>query len=349
MALRTEARPQSKIEVEKPLLTGIRVVGTGFCTPKNVVKNEDLAKLGYDSEWIIQRTGIKSRCHVTVGEEATSDLAFEAALQCLVQANLSPADLDLIIVATMTPDHATPSASSLLQGKLGCTAPVMDLNAACSGFAYAFVTAAQFVKTGCYKTVMVVGADCMSTVIDPKDTKTFPLFGDGAGAVIISQNLLPDPENPTGILSHVLGAQCDVERKLLIPSGGSHEPVSIESVASRRQYLRMDGRCVFKWAVRLIPEIVESVVAKAGLQNDDIDLFIFHQANKRIIDAAGETLGVDPKKLFVNLDRYGNTSSASIPISIHEAVEAGLIVPGSNIVVCGFGAGFAWGAFVLRW
>lgn len=349
MALRTEPKPQRDIEVEKPLLTGIRVVGTGYCTPKNVVKNEDLARLGYDSDWIIQRTGIKARCHVKVGEEATSDLAFEAALQCLVRANMSPDDLDMIIVATMTPDHITPSASSLLQGKLGCKIPVMDINAACSGFAYAFITASQFVKTGCYPTVMVVGADCMSTVIDRQDMKTFPLFGDGAGAVIISRDPEPDEDNPTGILSHVLGAECDMERKLVIEAGGSHEPVSVESVKGRRQYLQMEGRCVFKWAVRLIPEIVDNVVAKAGLTIDDIDLFIFHQANKRIIDAAGDSLGVDPKKLFVNLDRYGNTSSASIPISIHEAAEQGLINPGSNIVICGFGAGFSWASFVFRW
>ena len=348
MSVVTHVETRSRNSRQAPNLAGIRILGTGMYAPSNVVRNEDLARLGYDSDWIIQRTGIAARCHAT-GGEATSDLAFKAARQCLERANVDPREVDLIILATVTPDHLTPSASCILQAKLGCQAPAMDLNAACSGFVYGLITASQFVKTGTCRNALVVGAEVLSNIVDPGDKKTFPIFGDGAGAVLIASDPEADPENPSGILSSRISADGTYWDKLFIPAGGSREPIGESTFEKRRHFLSMEGRCVFKWAVRLIPEVVQEMLDKSGLKKDDIDLFVFHQANLRILDAAVDSLGIDPAKVFINLDKYGNTSAASIPISLHEAVCQGRIKPGSTVLMAGFGGGLTWGSCVFRW
>jgi 3-oxoacyl-[acyl-carrier-protein] synthase III len=329
-------------------IQGVRIVSTGFYVPDNVVLNSDLADLGCDAEWIIQRTGIEERRHCPAGL-ATSDLAYGAAIQCLERANVKPDEVDMIIVGTMTPDYYTPSASSLLQSRLGCAAAAMDINAACSGFMYSLVTGAQFVKGGCEKTVLVVGADKMTQVVDPEDKKTFPLFGDGAGAVLLRADDRVDDGNSFGILSYQLASHGELGSSLVIPGGGSKLPCSQEVVSQRLQYLKMEGRSVFKWAVRLIPEAVSRACKAAGIGIDEIDLLIPHQANRRIIDAALENLDVPAEKVFVNVDRYGNTSAGSIPISLHEAVMQGRIEDGDIVVLMGFGAGLSWGTAVIRW
>ncbi|HTN76216.1 MAG TPA: beta-ketoacyl-ACP synthase III [Pirellulaceae bacterium] len=327
----------------KRSITGVQILGTGSYAPAEVVRNEDLAPLGYDPEWIIQRTGIRERRRAAP-EEATSDLAYAAARHCLDHAQVSPEELDLILVATMTPDTLTPSTACHLQRRLGSTAAAMDLNAACSGFMYALVTGSQFIKTGAMQRVLVVGADLMSRTVNPEDRKTYPLFGDGAGAV-----LLGAASDDHGLLSYALGADGSGTDLLCIPGGGSREPLTPETLEAKRQFMYMDGRQVFKWAVRTCADVMRQTMEEAELTIADLDLLVLHQANIRIIDAALEALGVPREKCFVNLDRYGNTSAASIPLALDEARRAGRIHAGDNILMCGFGAGLAWGAGVLRW
>ena len=328
-------------------VTGIRILGTGCWQPDRVVKNEDLEKLGCDSDWIIQRTGIRARHHAPA-EMATSDLAIAAAQQCLERTGTDIDEIDLILVATMTPDHYTPSTACMVQKGLGATAAAVDMNAACSGFMYALLTGSQFIKTGCSRKALVIGADKMTMVVDPNDKKTFPLFGDGAGAAIIERDPNEDPNAASGILSFRLASEGELGDTLVVPACGSRQPATIEGLESREQFLKMDGRSVFKWAVRLIPEMVGTVLGQASMTLDDIDLVVFHQANKRIIDAAVENLDLPSEKVFMNLDRWGNTSAGSIPISLHEAIEQGKVGPGSNVLLAGFGAGLTWGAAVVR-
>ena len=330
----------------KRSVTGVKILGSGSYVPELVLKNEDLAELGCDTEWIKQRTGILER-RIANEDQATSDLACEAAVDCLKKSGLKPSDIDLIIVATMTPDHYAPSTSSIVQHRLGCVAPAFDLNAACSGFIYGLITASQFVKAGCYKRILLIGAETMARVVNPKDIKTVPLFGDAAGAVIIGPS--EDGDQGCGILSFELGSDGSQGELLLIPSGAFREPVTVERVKNGRHYLHMDGRPVFKWAVRMVAQATRNVVEDAELTLDDIDAFIFHQANIRILDAAVSDLGIDQAKVFTNLQNYGNTSAGSVPLAIDEAIEIGLIKPGSRTVLCGFGAGLTWGAAVFQW
>lgn len=327
----------------KRSITGVQILGTGSFAPSQIVRNEDLRPLGYDPDWIIQRTGILERRRAAE-HEATSDLAYAAARLCLDQAQVSPEEIDLIVVATMTPDMLTPSTACHLQRRLGSTAPAMDLNAACSGFMYALVTGGQFVKSGAMQRVLVVGADLMSRTVNPLDRKTFPLFGDGAGAVLLGAG-----KEDHGLLSYALGADGTGTELLCIPGGGSREPLTKESLEANRQYMYMDGRSVFKWAVRTCADAMRQAVEEAEITIEDVDLLVLHQANIRIIDAAVEALGVPREKMFVNLDRYGNTSAGSIPLALDEAHRGGRINPGDHVLMCGFGAGLAWGAGVMRW
>ncbi|MFK7766183.1 MAG: beta-ketoacyl-ACP synthase III [Mariniblastus sp.] len=329
-------------------ISGIKILAAGHSPGSKLVRNEDLANLGYDSDWIVQRTGIMARHHVAEGE-ATSDMAIRAADQCLKNADVDPSEVDLIIVATVTPDYVTPSTACIVQAHLGCNASAFDLNAACSGFIYGLVTASQFVKSGCARNALIIGAETLTILMNPQDKKTYPLFGDGAGAVLISADTESDPQKASGILAHRLASEGKLGKALLAPGGGSRKPFCQQVLDEGKQFLEMDGRAVFKWAVRLVPEIVEEMLAKASLSLEDIDLFIPHQANIRIIDAAVDELGIDPKKVFVNLDRYGNTSAASIPISIAEAIQQGRIEQGMNVLMVGFGAGLTWGACLFRW
>ena len=337
--------------MQKPLrsdIPGIKVLGAGASMGSERVLNEDLANLGYDSDWILQRTGIQARYHVAAGE-STSDMAIRAAEQCLQQAGVSASEVDLIIVATVTPDYKTPSTACLVQAHLGSPASAFDINAACSGFIYGLATASQFVRTGCSRHALIIGAETLTTLLNPEDRKTYPIFGDGAGAVLISADPNPERETSPGILAYRLASEGKMGAALRTPGGGARIPLSQEVLDTGGHFLEMDGRTVFKWAVRMIPEIVDEILTRASMQLSDIDLFIPHQANLRIIDAAVETLGIDRNKVLVNLDRFGNTSAASIPISIAEAIQDGRVQPGSNVLMVGFGAGLTWGACLYRW
>ena len=330
-------------------LLGVTILGTGSFVPENVVKNEDLVQLGCDSDWIVQRTGILERRHATA-DQATSDLAIAAAEDCLENAGVAPEEIDLILVATMTPDHYTPSTACLVQDHFGCQAAAMDLNAACSGFTYALITAAQFVHSGGYRRVLVIGADVMSRVINPTDVKTYPLFGDGAGAALVGpgESLNEDGLADVGILAYQLGADGSGGDLLKVPAGGSREPVTAEALEAGRHFLHMDGRPVFKWAVRTVAESLKSVMEEAGVNSSDLAQVILHQANIRIIDAAISDLDLPADKVHVNLERYGNTSAASIPLVLRETMQKGLVKPGDKVLLCGFGAGLTWASCVIQ-
>ncbi|TVS20257.1 MAG: ketoacyl-ACP synthase III [Planctomycetaceae bacterium] len=324
-------------------LMGVRIQGTGSFLPEHVVTNSDLAKLGYDEQWIVQRTGIHQRRQAPP-EMATSDMAFQASLQCLADAGVDPQQVDLILVATMTPDSPMPTTACLLQQRLGCIAPAIEMNAACAGFMYALVTGMQYVKTGCSRCVLVVGADLMSRAVNPADVRTYPLFGDGAGAVLLT----PGSED-RGLLSFTLGAEGDSDGLLCQPAGGSREPLTEDALAAGRQYIHMEGRSVFKWAVRVLIDSTRDVLAHAQLGHHDLDSAILHQANARIIEAAIQDLEIPRNKVLINLDRYGNTSAGSIPIVLDEACRAGRIASGDRVLLNGFGGGFSWGTAIMRW
>ena len=338
-----DRQEQSSIRSPLRTLTGVQILATGSYVPEEVVRNEDLAQLGYDADWIVQRTGIRQRRRAA-SWQATSDLAYEAARSCLDQAGARPTDVDLVILGTFTPDSPAPSSACRLAHRLDINAAAMDVNAACAGFMYALVTGMQFVASGCSQLALIVGADVLSRVVNPADKKTFPLFGDAAGAVLLGKG-----DQQQGLVWYTLGADGSGADLLCIPGGGSRQPVSAEMLADNLQYLSMDGRPVFKWAVRLLIDTIRQVLRQAQLTVDDVDLVLLHQANIRIIDAAASDLGIERDKLVVNLDRYGNTSAGSIPLALDEAHREGRIKRGDHILVSGFGAGLAWGTALLRW
>lgn len=304
------------------------VLGAGHFVPEKIVTNFDLEKrMDTSDEWIRTRTGIEER-RIASDEMDTSDMGLEAAKRALSDAEVAGEDIDLILVATVTPDMPFPSVACILQEQLGAKkAAAMDLSAACSGFMYGMVTAAQFIETGAYKNVLVVGVEKLSKIVDWEDRNTAVLFGDGAGAVVMG----PVSEDK-GILSFELGAD---------GSGGKH--------LYQDRYIQMNGREVFKFAVRQMGESCVNVIEKAGLKREDVDFLIPHQANMRIMESARERLGLPLEKMSTTVRSYGNTSSASIPISISEAAENGQIKDGDTIVLVGFGGGLTWGAIALRW
>ncbi len=324
-------------------LTGVQILATGSYVPEQRLTNSDLEAWGYDAEWILQRTGIRERRRAAE-DEATSDLATEAARACLEQAGVEPDQVDLIIVASMTPDSPTPSTACIVQRALGCTAPAFDMNAACAGFMYAMVTGMQFIRTGTARTVLVVGADVMSRLVDPEDKKTFPLFGDGAGAVLLGAG-----DARQGLPVYLLGADGSGGDLLYVPGGGSREPLTPERLARKRQFMQMEGRAVFKWAVRTVHDSIVNVLDYAQLAVDDISLVVLHQANWRILEAVAGDLGIDHERIFCNLEHYGNTSAASMPLVLDEAHRSGRLQRGDHVLLAGFGAGLAWGAGVLVW
>lgn len=324
-------------------LLGVQIVGTGSFVPDKVVTNEDLISLGCDAEWILQRTGIRERRHVPAGM-STGDMAIEAAKQCLESADVHPADVDLLLLATFTPDRLFPATAPMVQDQLGLNCGAMDLAAACTGFVYALVTGMQFVATGSCKRVLVIGADANSRILDPTDKKTYPLFGDGAGAVLLAPG---SPEQ--GALCYTLGSDGSGGDLLCRHSGGAAKPFDPAHVDQRDWFVTMDGRPIFKWAVRLLEESSRQIVEAAELQLSDIDWWLFHQANVRILDAAAEALKIDPERVVMHLDRYGNTSAGSIPIALDETYRAGNIRRGQNLLMCGFGGGLTWGTMALRW
>jgi 3-oxoacyl-[acyl-carrier-protein] synthase III len=323
--------------------TGVQILATGAYAPEAVLTNAELARLGCDEAWIIQRTGIRER-RIAAANQATSDLALAATQQCLQRAGCSAKEIDLLLVCTMTPDHLTPSTACLVQHALGATCAAIDMNAACSGFMYGLITAAQFVRSGVYRRVLVIGAEVMSRTIDPADLKTVPLFGDGAGAILLGAG-----EASQGLLTFNLGSDGGGACFLNIPGGGSREPLTADRLEQRRQFMLMDGKPVFKWAVRIVAEALLGAMEHAGVTSDEIALVIMHQANARILDAISSDIGFPAEKIVKNLDRFGNTSAASIPLALHEAAQAGRIQRGDLILLCGFGAGLTWGVSLVRW
>ncbi len=325
-------------------LMGVQVVGVGSNVPDQLIRNEDLASLGYDADWIVQRTGILERRHAPP-HLATSDMAVEAARRCIEQAGIDPQDIDLVLLGTYTPDMPMPSTASLVQDRLGLCAPAMDMQAACASFIFAMLTGTQYVATGSSKLALVIGADTNSRMVNPADRHTFPLFGDGAGAVLLA----PGDPAKQGLVAFALGSDGSGSDLLYRKMGGSRVPFAANGEAHNMQYLFMDGRPVFKWAIRMLAETVADVLQQAHLGLDDVDLVIFHQANMRIINSAVKDLGLDPAKVFNNLDRFGNTSSASIPLAIDEAFRQGRIHRGDLLLFSGFGGGLAWGTVLMRW
>ncbi len=324
---------------------GIGIIGTGSFLPEKRLTNCDLEKLVETSdEWIVSRTGIKERRVLEEGK-ASSDMAIEASKIALDDAGLSPDDVDLVIVATMTPDMMTPSTACIVQDKLGCkNAAAFDISAACSGFLYGLSVARSFIASGVYKNILVIGTEAMSRILDWEDRSTCILFGDGAGAAVVSEV----PEG-YGILDMELGSDGSGADFLLIPAGGSRTPTCQETLDGRLQYISMEGSEVFKFAVRKIDETCKNIMKKTGLESSDIDLLIPHQANTRIIDSAVKKLKIPREKTFVNLDKYGNMSAASIPVALDEALREGKVKNGDNVMLVGFGGGLTWGSSIIKW
>lgn len=326
-------------------LRPVGIIGTGKYVPEKILTNSDLEKIvETNDEWIVSRTGIRER-HIAAPHEATSDLAYEAALKALDSAGMKAEDLDLIIIATVTPDSAFPSTACILQDKLGAKgAAAFDLSAACSGFVYSLATAVGFIQNGMYNNALIIGADTLSRITDYTDRNTCVLFGDGAGAVIIGE--VPEGR---GFQSFDLGAEGSGGNLLKLEAGGSRLPASQQTVEDKKHFIYMNGREVFKFAVRVMGSATERVLTKAGLGKEDIDLFVPHQANIRIIQSAMQRLDLAPEKCVINVDKYANTSAASIPLALVEAAEEGRMKEGDTVLMVGFGGGLTWGASVLIW
>lgn len=322
------------------------ITGWGRYLPERVLSNADLSRMvETNDEWIVSRTGIRER-RIAAPHETTSTMATAAARDALCAARLAPADIELIVVATATPDHFFPSTACLVQHQLGVptTAAAFDLGAACAGFVYALGTAAQFIRAGTYRRVLVIGSETLSRFTDYTDRKTCILFGDGAGAVVLEAC---DAER--GPLSLVLHSDGGGGPLLGIPGLGAAQPASPEVLAAGGQYMRMDGGEVFKFAVRAMADAAAEATEAAGLAPGDVDMLVPHQANLRIIDAAAKRLDLPRERVWVNIDRFGNTSAASIPICLSEAADAGALRDGMNLVLVAFGGGLSWGASVVRW
>lgn len=324
---------------------GVGIIGTGSYIPEKVVTNLDFEKILDTSDaWITSRTGIRER-HFTPKDMPVSELCYQAGLRALEDAKTAPEDVDLIIVATVTPDYAFPATACLVADRLGAKrAAAFDLEAGCTGFIYAVAVASQFIATGMYKTALVIGGETMSKILNWKDRSTCILFGDGAGAAV-----LQPVEKGFGFLSFELGADGSGGHLLSQPAGGSSLPASLETVEKKLHTLQMAGNEVFKFAVRILGEAAGKALKKAGLTHEDVDILFPHQANTRIIDAAVKRLKISPDKVVINLNKYGNMSSASIPVALDESLKEGRIAEGDTMVIVGFGAGLTWGACVLRW
>lgn len=320
------------------------IVGWGKYVPANVLTNDELAKrVDTSDRWIRERTGIAERRIAT--KETTAQMALYAAQEALEVADLNPNEIDLVIVATSTPEYIFPSTASLVQDQLGASnAGAFDLSAACSGFVYALAVAADMIRAGTYDTILVIGSETMSRIVDWKDRSTCVLFGDGAGALILRAS-----DQYGGILSTVLGSDGSGAELLEIPAGGSRHPTSLETVMANMHTIRMNGREVYRFATRVMTEAARQAMERANLSVEEVDLFIPHQANIRIIDYAAKKLNLPPEKVFINLDRYGNTSAASIPIALAEALESQRVNPGDHLVLVGFGAGLTWASCALEW
>ena len=320
------------------------ITGWGMYVPDKVLTNADLERLVDTSdEWITSRTGIKQR-HVASPGETASSFSIHASRQALERAGIEGKDLGLIIIATVSADFPFPSTANLVQNALGAQCGAFDMQAACSGFLYAMAVAHQFIAAGTVKHALVVGVELLSQVVDYNDRSTCVLFGDGAGAVVLSAS-----DQPGGLLGYTIGSDGARPELLWIPAGGSAEPVTAESLEQRRNYVQMQGSEVFKFATRVMGTAMEEALAQAGMTAAEMDLFIPHQANLRIIEAASRRLNLPPEKVFVNIEKYGNTSAAAIPIALCEAIDQGLVYPGAHVGMVAFGAGLTWAAAVVKW
>jgi 3-oxoacyl-[acyl-carrier-protein] synthase-3 len=326
-------------------LRPVGILGLGSYAPEEILDNAAFERLVDTSDaWIRTRTGIHERRRAAPGQ-ATSDLAVAAGRRALAVAGLDPTAVELIVVATATPDQVTPSTACHVQRGLGATrAAGFDLNAACSGFVTALATAGSMVSAGGFANALVIGADMLTSITDYTDRESCVLFGDAAGAVVLGPTL-----GKGELLDHILGQDGWHADLIQVAAGGSRRPASHETVEMREHYLRMQGREVFRFAVSKLSELVERIVARNGLGLDDVALLVPHQANFRILDAAARALGFGPERVMINVDRYGNTSNASIPLALDEAVRAGRLHPGDHVVLAAFGGGLTWGASLLRW
>jgi 3-oxoacyl-[acyl-carrier-protein] synthase-3 len=323
---------------------GVRIIGSGSYVPDAVVTNDHLhARLGFDSDWIVKRTGILERRHA-LPHQATSDLCVEASQRAIAAAHIDPKLIDLCIVATFTPDMSFPSTACLVQDRLHLSCPAIEIEAACAGFMYALVTGATYVLSGASDLALIVGGDCNSRIMNPTDIKTYPLFGDGAGAVLLTRGR-PDQ----GILSYSMGSDGSGGDLLARFACGSRRPPTPDLLAEGKQYMYMDGRAVFRWATNILTDTIKDVLAAGNVTPGDVDLYIPHQANIRIINAAIDVLHIDRAKVYNNLDRYGNTSAGSIPLALDEAIQDGRVKDNDLLVLSGFGAGLTWGTALVRW
>ncbi|MEX1248309.1 MAG: beta-ketoacyl-ACP synthase III [Anaerolineales bacterium] len=321
------------------------ITGWGMYVPEKVLTNDDLAQMvDTNDEWIRERTGIRER-RIAAADETTASLAVEASIAALHMAKLPPTDLDLVIVATSSPEYVFPSTASLVQDRIGAThAGAFDLSAACTGFIFALNMASQAIRSGQIKSALVVGSETLSRIVDWSDRSTCILFGDGAGAFVLQAN-----EEPGGVLSAVMRSDGSGGDLLTIPGGGSKNPASSQTVLDGLHFIHMNGNEVFRFATRVMASASKQAIDKAGLRIEDIGVIVPHQANLRIIQAAARGLKLPLERFMVNVDKYGNTSTASIPIAVCEAVEQGLLKPGDNTVMVGFGAGLTWGSVAVHW
>jgi 3-oxoacyl-[acyl-carrier-protein] synthase III len=324
-----------------------RITGLGAAVPERVMTNAEFAQtLDTSDEWIVERTGIRER-RIAGADESLTSLCLLAGQRALAAAGLVPADLGAIVLATVTPDRRLPSTACELQAALGAVnAAAFDIAAACPGFVYGLGIAEGFIATGQSRHVLVLGAEKLSTITDFQDRSTAILFGDGAGAAVLSAN---EDGDTRGMLSSFLKADGNLASLLYIPGGGAADPISERVVRERSHYMKMAGREVFKAAVLAMAESCDEALRMAGISADEVDLLVPHQANVRIIEATAKHAGIPMSKVMVNVDRFGNTSSASIPLALDQAVAEGRIVPGTVVLVVAFGAGFAWGSAVIRW
>ena len=323
-----------------------KISALGTYVPPRVLTNADLEKMVETSdEWILQRTGIRER-HIVDKGVATSDLGAAAAKRALAALRMDPSEIEAIVVGTVTPDMLFPSTACLIQHKLGAKgAWGFDLSAACSAFVYALQTGSQFIATGAHKKVLVVGSDVMSSIIDYTDRATCILFGDGAGAVVLE----PATSDSEGIIDFIHEVDGSGGCSLYMPGGGSLNPSTHETVDQKMHFVHQDGQAVFKYAVRKMAELCEKLLERNGFKGKDIDVFVPHQANLRIINATGERLGLRPDATIINIDRYGNTTAATIPLAMQTAIDQGKLNQGSLVLLASVGAGFTSGATLLRW
>ena len=328
----------------KPKLRKANITAVGKYLPKNILSNVDLEKMvDTNDEWIQSRTGIIERRIVDKGE-ASVEMSINAIRKILDSRNLDPVEIDAIIVGTVTPDMLFPSCAALIQDRIGATnAWGYDLSAACSGFIFALQSGSALIESGQCEKVLIVGVDTMSSILDYEDRNTCILFGDGAGAVLL------EPSEKYGVIDGAMRVDGSGGKFLKMPGGGSLHRTTHETVDKKMHYIQQDGRTVYKFAVKGMADISHEVASRNNLTNDDIDLFIPHQANKRIIDAAAKRLGIPDEKVLINIDKYANTTAATIPIGIVEAVETNRLKKGDNLILASFGAGFTWGATYIKW